>query len=69
MNNSKLHGRIQEGQFHLESANLSLQVFPAGACLSPEAGPENPSEHIILVFPKLEGPNLQTSALNPGGII
>lgn len=57
MNNSKPHGRIQ-GQFHLESAKLSPQVFPAGACLSPGAGPENASEHTILVFLKLKGPNL-----------
>lgn len=58
MNNSKPHGRLQEGQFHLESAKLSPQAFPDGACLSPGVGPENPSEHTILVFLKLEGPNL-----------
>lgn len=66
MNNSKPHCRIQDSQFHLESAKLSWQMFSSGACLSSGAGPENPSEHILLVSPKLEGPNPQISSFNPG---
>ena len=66
MNNSEPHCRTQEDQFHLESAKLSQQVFSAGACLSPGAGPENPLEQILLVFSKLEGANPQIPAFNPG---
>lgn len=66
MNNSKPHCRIQEGWFHLKSAKLSQQAFSAGTWLSPGVGPENPSEYILLLFPKLQGPNPQTSTFNPG---